>query len=39
MRIKVSVPLVGGKIESMVADLLGRAYDAEAAIGRDYLSG
>lgn len=36
--IKIHVPLVGGKIEAMIADLLRRALDAENVIGRDYLS-
>lgn len=39
MQVTVSVPLVGGKVEAMVAGLLGKALDAENAVGRDYLSG
>jgi len=38
MEIKVSIPLVGGKIESLIADLLRKALKAENAVGRDYLS-
>lgn len=38
MDVKVSVPLVGGKIEAMVTQLLGAALDAENAVGRAYLS-
>ena len=37
MEIKVSIPLVGGKIESLIADLLRKALKAEQAVGRDYL--
>jgi hypothetical protein len=36
--IKVRIPLVGGKIESLVADMLVKALEAENATGRDYLS-
>jgi hypothetical protein len=36
--IKVSIPLVGGKIESLIADMLRKALLAEGAVGRDYLS-
>ncbi|MCB0894109.1 MAG: DUF2505 domain-containing protein [Nocardioides sp.] len=36
--IKVHLPLVGGKIEGLIADLLRKALDAENAVGRDYLS-
>ncbi len=38
LEVKVSVPLLGGKLEGMVGDLLLRAYDAEQRVGRDYLS-
>jgi uncharacterized protein DUF2505 len=38
MEIKVSIPLVGGKIESLIADLLRKALKAENAVGRDYLA-
>ena len=34
MEIKVSIPLVGGKIESLIADLLRKALRAENAVGR-----
>ena len=36
--IKVGIPLVGGKIEGLVSDLLLRALKAENKVGRDYLS-
>jgi uncharacterized protein YndB with AHSA1/START domain len=36
--IKVGIPLVGGKIEGLIADLLRKALAAEERVGRDYLS-
>ena len=39
MEIKVNIPLVGGRIESLIADLLRKALRAENSVGRDYLSG
>jgi Protein of unknown function (DUF2505) len=39
MSIKVSIPLVGGKIESLIADLLRKALRAENEVGRHYLAG
>ena len=36
--IRVRVPLVGGKIESLVAEMLLKALRAENTAGRDYLS-
>jgi uncharacterized protein YndB with AHSA1/START domain len=39
MEIKVSIPLVGGKIESLISDLLRKALRAENAVGRTYLAG
>jgi hypothetical protein len=38
MDIKVNIPLVGGKIENLIADLLRKALKSENAVGRDYLS-
>jgi hypothetical protein len=38
MEIKVNIPLVGGKIESLIADLLRKALRAENAVGRDHLA-
>jgi hypothetical protein len=38
MEVKVAIPLVGGKIESLVADLLRKALRAENAVGRTYLA-
>jgi len=36
--IRVGIPLVGGKIEGLIADLLLKALKAENKVGRDYLS-
>ena len=38
MQIKVSIPLVGGKLESLVSDLLRRALTIENEVGRQYLA-
>lgn len=38
LAIEVNIPLVGGKIESLIADLLGKALRAEQKVGRDWLS-
>ena len=38
LTVKVNIPLVGGKIEGLIADLLLKALKAENAVGRDYLS-
>jgi uncharacterized protein YndB with AHSA1/START domain len=39
MEIKVGIPLVGGKVEGLIADLLRKALKAENAVGRTYLAG
>jgi hypothetical protein len=39
MEIRVSIPLVGGKLESLIADLLRKALKAENRVGRQYLAG
>jgi hypothetical protein len=39
MEIKVGIPLVGGKIESLISDLLRKALRAENAVGRRWLAG
>ncbi len=39
MEIRVSIPLVGGKIESLIASLLHKALKVENAVGREYLTG
>lgn len=38
MTIQVNIPLVSGKIEKLISDLLRKALIAENAVGRDYLS-
>lgn len=38
LQVKVSIPLVGGKIEGLVSDLLRKALEVENTVGRDYLS-
>lgn len=38
LTIKVSIPLVGGKLEGLISDLLRKALKAENKVGRDYLS-
>lgn len=38
LTIKVGIPLVGGRIEGLVSDLLLKALKAENHVGRDYLS-
>ena len=38
MEIRVSIPLVGGKIEALIAGLLLKALKAENAVGRQYLT-
>jgi Protein of unknown function (DUF2505) len=39
MTVKVNIPLVGGKIEGLIADLLAKALHAEHKVGVDWLSG
>ena len=36
--IRVSLPLVGGRIEGLIADLLTQALEAENRVGREWLS-
>jgi hypothetical protein len=38
LTVKVNIPLVSGKIEGLIADLLLKALKAENKVGRDYLS-
>ncbi len=38
MTIKVGIPLVGGKIETLIGDMLKQALDVENRVGRAYLS-
>jgi hypothetical protein len=39
LAVKVSVPLVGSKIEDLVADFVGKAFDAENTVGVKWLRG
>ena len=38
MSIRVNIPLVGGKIEGLIADLLTKALRAEQHVGRKWLA-
>jgi uncharacterized protein YndB with AHSA1/START domain len=38
LEVKVKIPVVGGKLEGLVGDLLLKALKAEYKVGRDYLS-
>lgn len=38
LAIKVSIPLVGGKIENLIAEMLGKALDKEHQVGQEWLS-
>jgi hypothetical protein len=38
MDIRVGIPLVGGKIESLISDLLRKALRVENSVGRQYLT-
>jgi hypothetical protein len=39
LAVKVSIPLVGGKVEDLVAGFVGKAFDAEAKVGAKWLRG
>jgi hypothetical protein len=38
LEIKVGIPIVGGKLEGLIADMLSKALRAEHKVGRDWLS-
>ncbi len=38
LSVKVRIPVVGGKVEGLVADMLLKALKTENRVGRDYLS-
>jgi hypothetical protein len=38
LTVKVNIPLVGGKLESLIAGLLEKALVAENTVGREWLS-
>jgi hypothetical protein len=39
MAVKVNIPVVGGKLEGFVADMLRRALQAEHGVGVEWLAG
>ena len=38
VEVKVNIPLIGGKIEGFIADILVRALRAETKVGREWLA-
>jgi len=38
LSVKVNIPLVGGKVEGLIADLLRKALRAEHAVGVEWLA-
>ena len=38
LEVKVKIPIVGGRVEGLVGDMLLRALKTENKVGRDYLS-
>lgn len=38
LEVKVGIPIVGGKLEGLIADMLSKALRAEHKVGRDWLS-
>jgi hypothetical protein len=39
LAVKVSIPLVGGKVEDLIAGFIGKAFDAENKVGVKWLRG
>lgn len=39
LAVKVSIPLVGGKVEDLVAGFVGKAFEAEHKVGLTWLKG
>ena len=39
LTVKVNIPLVGGKVEALIADFVGKAFDAENKVGVKWLRG
>jgi hypothetical protein len=39
LSVKVSMPIVGGKVEDLIAGFLGKAFDAENKVGVKWLAG
>jgi hypothetical protein len=38
VEVKASIPLIGGKVEGLIGDMLGKALRAENKVGRDWLA-
>lgn len=39
LAVKVSMPIVGGKVEDLIAGFIGKAFDAENKVGVKWLKG
>ena len=39
LAVRVSMPLVGGKVEDLIAGFIGKAFDAENTVGVKWLAG
>ena len=39
LAVKVVIPLVGGKVEDLIAGFVGKAFDAENKVGVKWLAG
>jgi hypothetical protein len=39
LAVKVSMPLIGGKVEDLIAGFIGKAFDAENKVGVKWLAG
>jgi len=39
MTVKVNLPLIGGKVEALIADMLRKALDSEHTVGKEWLAG
>jgi hypothetical protein len=39
LSVKVSMPIVGGRVEDLIASFIGKAFDAENKVGKKWLRG
>ena len=39
LQIRVGIPMVGGKVEGLIGDLLSKALRTESRVGKEYLAG
>jgi len=39
LAVTVSIPLVGGKVEDLIAGFIGKAFEAENKVGLKWLAG